>query len=320
MLYLSTRDDVNTYTAHIALSRDRAEDGGFFIPFTIPEFTKEDIAAMRKESFNQNMAKILNLFFAARLTGWDMDFYIGKSTCRSSAMTRKMAIAELWHNSDMDFDRAADRLSQRLLQDTVSMYSSWWFKVALRIAALFATYGQVTDEELPLHQSFDFLAPANDMIWPVAATIARMMGLPIATIVCSCREETSVWDLIHKGSLSPAGFTDDMLCGIEALVALKGNCSDAKRFKECCDTRHTYSVGEENPFADGYYCRTNRYLADPETATSFAGLQDYRAGTGAGQVALLISERAPRFYAREIMKVTGVTEQQLMQYTGLQGV
>lgn len=336
MLYLSTRDDHNTYTAHIALSREMADDGGFFLPFHIPELSKEDILSLKNQPFNQNMAKILNIFFSVRLTGWDLDFYIGKSTCRTGEMTRKMIAAELWHNSDNDFTRAVERISDRMLQDTseAGNPSGWWFQVAVRVAALFAIYGQMTGEaQHSLNQPYDVLAPAGDMIWPVAATVAKKMGLPIGTIVCSCREETSIWDLIHKGTLSPAGFTDRMLNGIEALIALTSDCEDASRFKDCCSTRHTYTTGENNPFSEAYYCtvtgptrtegaitslyRTNKYLADPESACAFAGLQDYRAGTGAGRVALLISEKSPRFYPREISKATGITELQLAQYTGL---
>ena len=46
MLYATTRSKMDTYTAHRALHDDRSPDGGFFVPFKMPFYDKNQLAEL----------------------------------------------------------------------------------------------------------------------------------------------------------------------------------------------------------------------------------------------------------------------------------
>ena len=60
MLYVTTRNKEEVYTAHKTLTENRAADGGFFVPFRMPVFSKEEIASLEKKSFGHCVAEVLN--------------------------------------------------------------------------------------------------------------------------------------------------------------------------------------------------------------------------------------------------------------------
>lgn len=334
MLYVSSRDRNDTYTAHVALTCDHAKDEGRFLPFQIPAYTNEEIWEMKNKSFNQIVADILNLYFSARLTAWDVDFCIGKQTCKVIPMSHKILVSELWHNPDTDFDRAIKRVAVRLLGNNWHGEPSLWLRSAMRIAVLFGTYGQALgDGSLKESVDFDVIVPAENMVWPIAATIAKKMGLPIGTIVCSASGESHIWDLIHKGTMSTAALPENIRNGVEAMLQLHSTAESVLQFVACCEKGKGYDVGEENPFSGCYYCtvagknrpeqsinsifRSNQYIVDPGCAVSFSGLQDYRAGTGAGRMAMLFSENSPLNHTKVIAEATGVKESAISQYVKL---
>ena len=45
MLYVTTRDKRDAFTAHRAIFEEYGPDGGRYIPFSLPEFSGEEIAA-----------------------------------------------------------------------------------------------------------------------------------------------------------------------------------------------------------------------------------------------------------------------------------
>ena len=51
MLYVTTRDDKDAYTAHRTLHSDFAPDGGQFVPFKLPVFTEEEIKRFADGNF-----------------------------------------------------------------------------------------------------------------------------------------------------------------------------------------------------------------------------------------------------------------------------
>ena len=60
MLYLTTRNNADTYTAYKAITSDCGLDGGRYVPFRIPRYTSEDIAAFaRKEGLTGHARSVL---------------------------------------------------------------------------------------------------------------------------------------------------------------------------------------------------------------------------------------------------------------------
>ena len=71
MLYATTRNNCDAYTAQRVLTMKRGSDGGLIVPYRIPRFSEEEILALGTKSFNRNLADTLNLLFNTRLTGYD---------------------------------------------------------------------------------------------------------------------------------------------------------------------------------------------------------------------------------------------------------
>ena len=65
MLYQSTRDaSAKKVTASLAIKQGLADDGGLFVPESIPSLTNDEIAALCGDSYPVRAAKILSKFLS----------------------------------------------------------------------------------------------------------------------------------------------------------------------------------------------------------------------------------------------------------------
>ena len=94
MLYVTTRNHLDSFTACPVLKENRAPDGGLFVPLHVPKLSQQDCARLAEMSFGQCAAEMLNLFFSTRLTGWDVDFAVGRYPVRLEALAHKIYLAE----------------------------------------------------------------------------------------------------------------------------------------------------------------------------------------------------------------------------------
>ena len=346
MLYVTTRNKNDAYTAHKTLTTDRGVNGGFFVPFQLPVLTGEEIAALKEKSFGQCVAEILNLFFSARLDGWDVDFSIGRYPVKLVPMSRRIVVAETWHNPDWDFARMVRNLASRIRgnDDTEGVPSNWAW-VAIRIATLFGLYGELLRQGLTSTDKLvDVAVTAGDFSSPIAAWYAREMGLPVGTIITGCNENCGVWDLLHHGEMRTDAVaipTNTPECdvgvpdSIERLICGRLGTAAVQEFVRCRTEGLSYAPGEEanSALRKGIYAavvsqkrmesviynvyRTSTYLLDPYSALAYGGLQDYRSGTGEGRMTLLITERSPVCSAATVAKAMGITVQELKDRLGL---
>lgn len=334
MLYVSTRSEAETYTAHVALMRSYAADGGNIIPFRLPEFSFDEVRDLRNKPYNQIMADILNQFFSARLTLWDMDLCVGKSNVRTLTMSHRLMVAELWHNPVGDFSYTVDRIRNRLAPQATE--STPWLKTVVWIASFFAIYGQLLSEGvLDESTEFDIVVSGDDLLMPVAAHYARRMGLPVNTVICSCSGESDLWDLVRRGTIGTATAESAVLSGIEGLIHAVLGAVATNSFLRVCEKRGIFHVEplQVSAFTESFYCtvagekradstinslfRSNRYVIDPAAAIHYSGLQDYRSGTGSGRMTLLMSEHTPMDYADQICNATGIAKNRLFEYVKL---
>lgn len=331
MLYVTTRSNTDTYTSHKALSTNTAPDGGYFVPFKLRRFSDREIADLQEKSFGQTVADVLNYFFNAGLSAWDVDFAIGKNPSNIHAMNHRMLVCELWHNPGAGLDYCIQRIYEKLCEGkSADKTPGDWAKTSVRIAVLFAAYGQLLQQKLlNTGDQLDLVVSAEDFRMPMAAWYARSMGLPIQTVICACDDRSNVWELIHKGSFATAGVSEGLLLGVEKLVSASLTAKEAMRFAEVCGKNGIYTLDAESipAFSNGFYCtvagkgradatvnsvfRSNHYLMDPIAALCFSALQDYRAGTGISQVSLLLAESSPMNHSQQIMKATGLTQADL---------
>jgi len=334
MLYVSTRNRAEVFTAHRALHEDLAPDGGRFVPFRLVTCSADELAQFKERSFGDTVAHILNLFFAVRLNGWDVDTCIGRSPVKLVALGRRTVVGEIWHNPDSAYAYIENSLYCKMTG--IASATTDWARIAIRIAVLFGLFGELAKTGVT---SFDIAVTAGDFSLPMAAWYARMMGLPIGMIICSCSENGSVWDLIHRGEYNtstvkmkiplpqldvvhPVGL-ERLIFGTlgdnEVLkylsVSQKGSVyhlSDAEALAKLNDKLYACVVGEKRVDAviSSVY-RTNDYIMDPYTALSYGGLQDYRAKTGENRTTLLLQENGVFVHVQRVAKAIGVPEKNL---------
>lgn len=345
MLYVTTRNKSDAHTAHKTLTVDKT-DNGYFVPFQHPVLTEEEISALSGRSFGQNVAEILNLFFSARLDGWDIDFSIGRFPVKLIPLNRNIVVAETWHNPDNDFARVIRNISSRLhgSSDNVGVPSNW-ARIAIRIAVLFGLYGELLRQGLTsVDKKLDIALPAGDFFAPMAVWYARQMGLPVGNVICSCNENCGLWELLHHGSIRTylvAQSTNTPECdvgvpmGLERLISAVLGAAEAERFKQCCTQGVVYAPGEDkiDALRQGFYIsvvsqmrmesviynvyRTSTYLLDPYSALAYGGLQDYRTASGEARTTLLLSERSPICSSATVAKAMGVNVRDLKDRLGI---
>ena len=62
MLYVTTRDELTTYTSERAMRERRAPDGGLYIPYRVPRLSAEDLSALRQMEFFDRVLMIARRF------------------------------------------------------------------------------------------------------------------------------------------------------------------------------------------------------------------------------------------------------------------
>lgn len=341
MLYATTRSKSDIETAYKAIHMDCASDGGLFTPFRMKQFSTEEILALKDASFGQNIAQLLNYFFGCGLTGWDVEFAIGRSPVKINTITHRIYIAETWHNSQWKLDHIVQLLSDRLRGDGTGTVPSNWVAVAVRIVILFATYGQLmATEQIPACSVMDVAVTTSDFASPMAAWYARHMGLPVGNIVCGCNANGGVWDLLHHGELSTGGISVKTMTpeadvvvprNLERLVYESLGREENLRYQDCCRTGSVYALTEEsfetlrkgmfasvisddrvNSMIHSVY-RTSNYVFGPYTALAYGSLLDYRAKTGESRAAILLSERSPICDSDQVAKAMQVPVAELIK-------
>lgn len=322
MLYLTTRDKHDTYTAPHAMRDNHAGNGGLFVPYRMPLLETAEIAALAGKSFAQTVADILNRFFSYGLTGWDIEFCIGRYPVKLITMNRKVQVAELWHNQSNTYAKLEKELVKRLDASDTS-----WLKIAIRIAVLFGVYGELRKADAVGEEAFDIALPVEDFTGVMSVWYARNMGLPIHTIICGCMESAQVWELLHLGE----AHTDRMPAELERLICAGAGVEENLRFIDICSRGGVYAPSpevmeklrdgmfaavvsgrrQESIFAGAY--QTDGYVLSPDAALGFCALQDYRAKTGENRLSLLLSDDSPACHCQRIADAMGISQEKLLQ-------
>ena len=64
MLYVTTRNNGDIFTVNHPLNKNRAEDGGAYVPFKLPRL---DFGELKALPFNHRVANVLNLLFGTMI-------------------------------------------------------------------------------------------------------------------------------------------------------------------------------------------------------------------------------------------------------------
>ena len=303
MLYVSTKNKTDSFTAYRVLHEDKAPDGGLFAPFHLPSYTNEEIEGFKELSFSETVANILNLFFSRRLTSWDVEFSIGRYPFKMESIGQRVIVAELWHNNQLDYDYIVASLYNKLTDKPCENVPQW-VRVAIEIAVLFGLYSEllrsgITGADIALTDDF--------IHYPAAAWYARKMGLPIGFILCGCKENSGFWELMRRGEA-----TASVSEKVQWLIYQNFGVDVAAKFASARENGQVYHLknDETEILSQGIYPsvigsdriasvansiqRTCGYTADLLTAAAYGAIQDYRAATGENRETLLLSRQKPK--------------------------
>lgn len=334
MLYVTTRNEKDHYTPFHTLNNNRSADGGFFVPYHVPAFTEEEIRKIQSMSFGQCVAEIINKLFHTRITGWDVDFAIGRYPVRLRQLGHRIWVAETWHNVCWDFIHVVSKVTNLIDKDC--NYSSTWVKTAVRAAVLFGIYRELRTTNLQL---MDVAVISEDFSLPMSVWYARSWGLPVGNIICCVNEKDEFWDLISYGRMnleSTSNEDDAYPERIEELLYACGGTAEINYFLDCKKGGCLYMPSSEairNKIQQGIQVsvvsnkrimdtipavsRTNGYLLDPTTSCVYSGLMDYRTTTGIIRTSVIISEKSPIYSLDAISKATGLTREKIEKLADL---
>lgn len=320
MLYVTTRNHRDAYTAQRVLGEDRGPDGGLFLPFRMPAFSREDLEKLWALPFTARIAQVLNHLFGTSITQWDVDFCVGRHPVRLVRLPQKILLAQCWHNREGDLSYLVRVLASRLRSDGKPIPSDWT-EVAVRIALMLSILGEVGEYvDIAQGQTVDISLLSGEFCGPVSAWYTRNWGAPIGNIVCCCNENNQIWELFHRGQLHTDSVTIDTATplgdvavpsGLERLVFAAGGTSEVERYLESIRQGQIYAPNEairdtlsrgmavsvvgkqrmEATLRSVYTCGT---LLSPYDGLCHAGLLDHRTKTGSQAWTLIFSERSPK--------------------------
>lgn len=346
MLYVTTRDKRETYTAQRALLEKRGPDGGFYVPLHLPRFSEAEIQALKQKSFGQCVAEILNLFFGTRLSAWDVECAAGRSPVRICPVTSRIYVAEAWHNLQWDFSRTASDLAA-LITDGKERVPADWAMIAIRIAVLFGFFGKLMRKDLvDIHNPMDVAVFSGDFSRPMALWYAREMGLPIGSIILCCNDNNNPWELLHHGAIRTGAVAVKTMteegdyvvpADLERFVSVCGGPGETARFLEDCRLgrmyvptdaaltnmrrgMHASVVGQSRVISTiSNVYRSHGCVLEPYTALVYSGLMDYFSRTEERRKGLILSDRGPAASAGITASAMGISREELLQLLKING-
>ncbi len=326
MLYKTTRSKADSYTDYRTLVEDLAPNGGFFVPYRIPQLDDEQLRFIKEKSFGEVVAFVLNLFYTGRITPWDVDCTIGKMPVKISSVDHRIMLVKLWDNPQQSYEYLCSRLYEKLCNEG-RLNVPQWTHISIRISVLFGIYSLLHKMQIC---SFDICLNTGDFSAPMAAWYARHMGLPVGKIICTCDENSPVWDFLHRGELDTAMI--DAVSGVERFICATLGFDEVQNFLEVYNQKGIYRISAEqlqilnqNMFvsvvgkkrADSVissFFAANNVILDPLTAYSYGGLQDYRAKTGESRTTVLLWDSSPIHYFDAVQRATGFNLQEIKKY------
>lgn len=304
MLYVSTRNKVDSFTTYFALRNEAAPDGGVFMPMQLPVLSDVQLAQLEQMNFSQAIAFILNQFFGTKITGWDVDFAAGRQAVALHEIGHKVSVSENWHNPAGEFDYLVRRLYALVCDEKFPKQKpNFWFYTAVYIAVLFGNYCRFCRRDI---YEFDIAVQTTDLRQLLAIRCAQKMGLPIMKTVLGSLDGDGLWEFISYGDYQTGRKT--LPAGLEALLWLEFGTQEVQNYLAVSGKHGIYKlppvkldkfrenifvavVGERRAMdvAIGAQ-RSTGYAMPTGTARAFGALQDYRAKYGENRNTLLLAD------------------------------
>ena len=329
MLYVTTCNTRDAFTVRHTLTQSRGEDGGLYVPLRFPKLTEQEVRSFLQMSFGQCVAEMLNQFFSTKLSGWDVDFSVGRYPVRMEPLGHRIYMAEVWHNLQWHYGYLEEKLRQLL--ESEEQASGNWPDVACAMAVLAGLLGS---REIPQTGAVDIALVSGDFTAAMAARYLRDMGFPIGNIICCCNENKQPWDLLCNGQVH----TDEscvstiipeadvtLPVNLERLIFACGGAAEVQRYRDCRETGATYAASEGTlqKLRQGLYVsvvssdrvettipnvyNTHQSVLSPASALAYSGLLDYRTKTGITREAMVLCDKSPQWAVEVVAKAMNLT-------------
>lgn len=327
MLYVTTRNPNDVHTSHHAFTKDRSADQGLYVPFRLPVFSPEELESLSQKSFSETLCVLLKRLLGADLKSWDVDYAIGRNPVRLVALSHKIIVGETWRNLDWEFSRLEKSLIGKISgKDISQVYVSSWAQIAVRISVLFGLFSMLRQKDLlPSGSVADVAMEEADLSFAVSCVYCKKMGLPIGSIICSCTEDSPLWELYHTGQLQPIGSDGNM----ERLFYEVLGPSAATDYTRCKEQGKVFQVTQQQrqtlrdtisavvvsgtrmeSIIPSVY-RTGGYILAPDSALAYGGLLDHRSRAGERRTALLLTQRSPSCRLDTVSKCMNMSADEL---------
>lgn len=264
---------------------------------------------------------------------------MSRNWVRLHSVQRKSILLECWHNPDGDLGYFLRFLSERFGRN-----AAFWASTAGKISVLAAGLGKMmVDASLKPEEKADLACISGDFSGVLAGLYLKRMGFPVEKVVCCCNENSSVWELVHLGSLRTDGVcaetktprADTVLPeGLEHLLFLLGGSRQAMAYAKASYAGQSFTPSEEllkalrqnlyvsvvsdsrMAFTAAGILQTAHCVISPYDAMCVAGVQDYRAKCGENRLCLLLSEWAPGLDAKTLADALGIPEKERNSWLG----
>lgn len=305
MLYLTTRNKADSYTAHRVLRSETAPDGGQFLPMQTPVLTDVQLAAIEQMTFGEATAFTMNLFFGTQLTGWDVDFAIGRQVMDLPYIGHQVHVAESWHNPAGSHAYMAQRLYALVVGEKIpAQKPNLWFHTCVDIAVILGAYGRLCRGDV---YTFDVAVETGDLQLLLALRYAQKMGVPIQKIILGSFDGDGLWEFFSYGDYPTARKL--LPSGLESLLWLEFSHDMVKNYLQIADKRGIFKLSpvQQELFAKDIFVavvgdgraadvaasaqRTSQYAMEHTTARAFGALQDLRAKLGEKRNTMLFSRK-----------------------------
>ena len=332
IMFKSTRGDKNYVTASQAIVQGIANDGGLFVPETIPtiDFPLEKITEMSYQELAYEVLKLI-------LTDYTEEEL---KYCINSAYDEKFdtkLIAPLVSAGNGNFDDAQSAVKRIFTDNELkaelkkngyvfsSANSINIGRLAPQIVYYFYAYAQMVKAgKINMGDEINFTVPTGNFGNILAGFYAKNMGLPVKQLICASNDNKVLFDFFSTGvydinrdfivTVSPS--MDILISSnLERLLYhLSNSTVDTKSMMDSLSKDGKYSFKVEANFTGEYATveetfkaikdlfEETHYVMDTHTAVAYSGYLTYLAQTGDKTPNVVVSTASPYKFAKDVLR------------------